>query len=184
MICFILGRNCYELQTIPPSLDSILQVEGAESSFGSELPAQFMSFPDLPASLLPPPPGGWKDVPVTEWGWTNDTALRCWAVMGAQPGFPFFQLSYCGCAQGQGLNKCMVMTERVLARCLSCTVLGHWLYYKTLQMTYKLLLQKKAAEQLMEMNLAFSKCLCRVYFHPKVEPHKYAVTAHACQTFS
>ncbi|KAK1160077.1 zinc finger matrin-type protein 5-like [Acipenser oxyrinchus oxyrinchus] len=47
---------------------SILQVEGAESSFGSELPAQFMAFPDLPASLLPPPPGGWKDIPVTEWG--------------------------------------------------------------------------------------------------------------------
>ncbi|KAK1156489.1 zinc finger matrin-type protein 5-like [Acipenser oxyrinchus oxyrinchus] len=47
---------------------SILQVEGAESSFGSELPAQFMAFPDLPASLLPPPPRGWKDIPVTEWG--------------------------------------------------------------------------------------------------------------------
>ena len=40
--------------------------EGQEES---EVPRQLLSVPDLPPSLLPPPPGGWKVKVNTEWGW-------------------------------------------------------------------------------------------------------------------
>lgn len=32
------------------------------------IPQQLLSIPDLPPSLLPPPPGGWKVNLNTEWG--------------------------------------------------------------------------------------------------------------------
>lgn len=32
---------------------------------------QLLSVPDLPPSLLPPPPGGWTRQENTEWGWKN-----------------------------------------------------------------------------------------------------------------
>lgn len=32
------------------------------------VPPQLLSIPDLPPSLLPPPPGGWKVKVNTEWG--------------------------------------------------------------------------------------------------------------------
>lgn len=39
--------------------------EGQEES---DIPQQLLSIPDLPPSLLPPPPGGWKVKVNTEWG--------------------------------------------------------------------------------------------------------------------
>ncbi|XP_008284710.1 zinc finger matrin-type protein 5 [Stegastes partitus] len=33
-----------------------------------DIPQQFLSIPDLPPSLLPPPPGGWRVKANTEWG--------------------------------------------------------------------------------------------------------------------
>lgn len=39
--------------------------EGQEES---DVPPQLLSIPDLPPSLLPPPPGGWKVKVNTEWG--------------------------------------------------------------------------------------------------------------------
>lgn len=32
------------------------------------IPQQLRSIPDLPPSLLPPPPGGWRDTVNSEWG--------------------------------------------------------------------------------------------------------------------
>ncbi|KAF6733265.1 Zinc finger matrin-type protein 5 [Oryzias melastigma] len=34
----------------------------------NEIPHQLLSIPDLPPSLLPPPPGGWRVFVNTEWG--------------------------------------------------------------------------------------------------------------------
>ncbi|KAG8010698.1 Zinc finger matrin-type protein 5 [Nibea albiflora] len=34
----------------------------------SDVPQQLLSIPDLPPSLIPPPPGGWKVTVNTEWG--------------------------------------------------------------------------------------------------------------------
>lgn len=34
----------------------------------SEIPQQLLSIPELPPSLLPPPPGGWRVRVNTEWG--------------------------------------------------------------------------------------------------------------------
>ncbi|XP_061589358.1 zinc finger matrin-type protein 5 [Cololabis saira] len=34
----------------------------------SEIPQQLLSIPDLPPSVLPPPPGGWRVKVNTEWG--------------------------------------------------------------------------------------------------------------------
>uniref|UniRef100_A0A3B3QPB8 Zinc finger matrin-type protein 5 n=1 Tax=Paramormyrops kingsleyae TaxID=1676925 RepID=A0A3B3QPB8_9TELE len=47
---------------------SILKEEEEEAATGSDVPPHFLSIPDLPVSLLPPPPGGWKNVPQAEWG--------------------------------------------------------------------------------------------------------------------
>ncbi|XP_051777312.1 zinc finger matrin-type protein 5 isoform X1 [Erpetoichthys calabaricus] len=47
---------------------SILKVEAVDSLLASPLPPHFLSIPDLPASLLPPPPNGWLKITVTEWG--------------------------------------------------------------------------------------------------------------------
>ncbi|MBN3315687.1 ZMAT5 protein, partial [Atractosteus spatula] len=51
-----------------PESTSVLKAEGADSSLGSDLPPHFLSIPDLPVSLMPPPSGGWMKVPHTEWG--------------------------------------------------------------------------------------------------------------------
>ncbi|KAG7476706.1 hypothetical protein MATL_G00085720 [Megalops atlanticus] len=45
-----------------------LMEEEEEEDPSTDLPPHFISIPDLPPSLLPPPPGGWKGVPHTEWG--------------------------------------------------------------------------------------------------------------------
>ncbi|XP_036385709.1 zinc finger matrin-type protein 5 [Megalops cyprinoides] len=45
-----------------------LMEEEEEEDPSIDLPPHFISIPDLPPSLLPPPPGGWKGVPRTEWG--------------------------------------------------------------------------------------------------------------------
>ncbi|KAM6903097.1 zinc finger matrin-type protein 5 [Xenentodon cancila] len=42
--------------------------DGAEVDIDDEIPQQLLSIPDLPPSLLPPPPGGWRVRLNTEWG--------------------------------------------------------------------------------------------------------------------
>ncbi|KAM7369008.1 hypothetical protein PAMP_013307 [Pampus punctatissimus] len=42
--------------------------DSEEGQAESDIPQQLLSFPDLPPSLLPPPPDGWKIKVITEWG--------------------------------------------------------------------------------------------------------------------
>ena len=42
--------------------------DSEEGQDESDVPQQLLSIPDLPPSLLPPPPGGWKVKVNTEWG--------------------------------------------------------------------------------------------------------------------
>lgn len=42
--------------------------DGDTSQAQGDVPQQLLSVPDLPPSLLPPPPGGWKCGINTEWG--------------------------------------------------------------------------------------------------------------------
>ncbi|CAG5867450.1 unnamed protein product [Menidia menidia] len=42
--------------------------DSEEVEVESEIPQQLLSIPDLPPSLLPPPPGGWRVRVNTEWG--------------------------------------------------------------------------------------------------------------------
>ncbi|XP_047426035.1 zinc finger matrin-type protein 5 [Mugil cephalus] len=42
--------------------------DSEEGQAESDIPPQLLSIPDLPPSLLPPPPGGWKVKVSTEWG--------------------------------------------------------------------------------------------------------------------
>ncbi|XP_071321627.1 zinc finger matrin-type protein 5 [Trachinotus anak] len=42
--------------------------DSEEGQTESDIPQQLLSIPDLPPSLLPPPPGGWKVKVNTEWG--------------------------------------------------------------------------------------------------------------------
>lgn len=42
--------------------------DSEEGPTESDVPQQLFSIPDLPPSLLPPPPGGWKVKVNTEWG--------------------------------------------------------------------------------------------------------------------
>lgn len=44
------------------------ETEAEESPEESDVPQQLLSIPDLPPSLRPPPPGGWKVNVNTEWG--------------------------------------------------------------------------------------------------------------------
>ncbi|KPP60291.1 zinc finger matrin-type protein 5-like [Scleropages formosus] len=46
----------------------VLKEEDEDTATGSDVPPHFLSIQDLPASLLPPPSGGWKNLPHTEWG--------------------------------------------------------------------------------------------------------------------
>ncbi|KAA8584605.1 zinc finger matrin-type protein 5 [Etheostoma spectabile] len=48
--------------------DSKDKQDSEEGQEESDLPQQLLSIPDLPPSLLPPPPGGWKVRVNTEWG--------------------------------------------------------------------------------------------------------------------
>ncbi|XP_066546217.1 zinc finger matrin-type protein 5 [Amia ocellicauda] len=57
-----------EKRKAEPGCESTLEEEGAEGSLESDLPPHFLSIPDLPASLLPPPLGVWMNTPRTEWG--------------------------------------------------------------------------------------------------------------------
>ncbi|XP_030643054.1 zinc finger matrin-type protein 5 [Chanos chanos] len=47
---------------------SVLKMEDEEREENSDIPPHFLSIPDLPPSLLPPPPGGWKHTVQNEWG--------------------------------------------------------------------------------------------------------------------
>lgn len=42
--------------------------EDEEDQVERDVRQQLLSIPDLPPSLLPPPPGGWKEKVNTEWG--------------------------------------------------------------------------------------------------------------------
>lgn len=42
--------------------------DSEEAQAESDIPQQLLSIPDLPPSLCPPPPGGWKVIVNTEWG--------------------------------------------------------------------------------------------------------------------
>lgn len=42
--------------------------DSEDSQAECDVPPQLLSIPDLPPSLLPPPPGGWKVKVNTEWG--------------------------------------------------------------------------------------------------------------------
>lgn len=42
--------------------------DSEDSQVECDVPPQLLSIPDLPPSLLPPPPGGWKVKVNTEWG--------------------------------------------------------------------------------------------------------------------
>ncbi|XP_029926371.1 zinc finger matrin-type protein 5-like [Myripristis murdjan] len=59
-----------EKKRISLSSKGVLKDEEDEegSPAESDIPQQLLSVPDLPPSLLPPPPGGWKVNPTTEWG--------------------------------------------------------------------------------------------------------------------
>ncbi|KAF3702044.1 Zinc finger matrin-type protein 5 U11/U12 small nuclear ribonucleoprotein 20 kDa protein [Channa argus] len=45
-----------------------IKQDSEEDQAESEIPQQLLSIHDLPPSLLPPPPGGWKVKVNTEWG--------------------------------------------------------------------------------------------------------------------
>lgn len=60
-----LDFNCFIIYICRDSKDKQDSEEGQEES---DIPQQLLSIPDLPPSLLPPPPGGWKVKVNTEWG--------------------------------------------------------------------------------------------------------------------
>lgn len=66
-IYFPLFLNYFTLFT----LYSVLKEEDEEDEDNqpeNDIPPHFLTIPDLPPSLLPPPPGGWKVKVRTEWG--------------------------------------------------------------------------------------------------------------------
>ncbi|XP_027881415.1 zinc finger matrin-type protein 5 [Xiphophorus couchianus] len=48
--------------------DSKTKEDNEEDEAESDIPQQLFSIPDLPPSLLPPPPGGWRVSASSEWG--------------------------------------------------------------------------------------------------------------------
>ncbi|KAJ8393914.1 hypothetical protein AAFF_G00054470 [Aldrovandia affinis] len=46
----------------------VLEEEEEAAPEHSDIPPHLLSIPDLPPSLLPPPPKGWDQAPCTEWG--------------------------------------------------------------------------------------------------------------------
>ncbi|XP_007568260.1 zinc finger matrin-type protein 5 [Poecilia formosa] len=48
--------------------DSKTKEDNEEDEAESDIPQQIFSIPDLPPSLLPPPPGGWRVSASSEWG--------------------------------------------------------------------------------------------------------------------
>lgn len=73
---FVPGRSIDEWLSRREKKQTALDLKGdlknkdgsEESQAESEVPPQLLSIPDLPPSLLPPPPGGWKVKVNTEWG--------------------------------------------------------------------------------------------------------------------
>ncbi|KAG5261793.1 hypothetical protein AALO_G00288460 [Alosa alosa] len=47
---------------------SVLSDEEDEKPLGLDLPHHFLSIPDLPPSLMPPPPSGWTTTLQSQWG--------------------------------------------------------------------------------------------------------------------
>lgn len=63
-----LSRRKLKQTTVSTKGDLKAEEDTAEDQAESDVPPQLLSIPDLPPSLLPPPPGGWKVKVNTEWG--------------------------------------------------------------------------------------------------------------------
>lgn len=63
-----LSRREKKQTTLSSKGDLKTKDDREEDEAESDIPQQLLSIPDLPPSLLPPPPGGWKVKVNTEWG--------------------------------------------------------------------------------------------------------------------
>ncbi|XP_029025264.1 zinc finger matrin-type protein 5 [Betta splendens] len=63
-----LSRREKKLAALISKGDPKIREDSEDEQTESEIPQQLLAFPDLPPSLLPPPPGGWKVRVTTEWG--------------------------------------------------------------------------------------------------------------------
>ncbi|KAM9338057.1 zinc finger matrin-type protein 5 [Symphorus nematophorus] len=63
-----LSRREKKQITLSTKGDLKTKEDSEEGQDESDVPQQLRSIPDLPPSLLPPPPGGWKVKVNTEWG--------------------------------------------------------------------------------------------------------------------
>ncbi|XP_036973756.1 zinc finger matrin-type protein 5 [Acanthopagrus latus] len=63
-----LSRREKKQSAISTKGDKKTEEDGEEGQAEINVPPQLLSIPDLPPSLLPPPPGGWKVKVNTEWG--------------------------------------------------------------------------------------------------------------------
>ncbi|XP_076615117.1 zinc finger matrin-type protein 5 [Chaetodon auriga] len=63
-----LSRREMKKTALSTKEDLKTEEDGEEGRAESDVPEQLLSIPDLPPSLLPPPPGGWKVKVNTEWG--------------------------------------------------------------------------------------------------------------------
>lgn len=63
-----LSRRKMKQSAVSTKGDLKAEEDTEEDQAESVVPPQLLSIPDLPPSLLPPPPGGWKVKVSTEWG--------------------------------------------------------------------------------------------------------------------
>lgn len=63
-----LSRRKMKQSAVSTKGDLKAEEDAEEDQAESDVPPQLLSIPDLPPSLLPPPPGGWKVKVNTEWG--------------------------------------------------------------------------------------------------------------------
>lgn len=63
-----LSRREMKKTALSTKEDLKTEEDSEEGRAESDVPEQLLSIPDLPPSLLPPPPGGWKVKVNTEWG--------------------------------------------------------------------------------------------------------------------